>query len=427
MSTLAEQVVEQLKTDMDNVYDAGYQKGLKEIGGVDVSLFGIQNEVTGTGLVTCDYVNENEHNVEVKLSSDTVTDFSGKTVKVIKNQLLPEQDMVYKVYDYNPTVDVVLPAGGYTLYSVDGTSLICVITNVTDNIIMNTSSNKMFNFTLDSQKVVNFRWGRSNGTALYISDVVGNWMLNMGFIQLPYEPYTEKTYTANADGTLSIPSIAPTMNIVCDGVNISAKYYCTQDVEWHRFWDIFQAYGSLTTYTMIFNGVGWVDKNFKPKYPITPIQADYMFWNSRITDNPYVREIDFSQVQNMNYCFQNSTIEHVGVIDTRKCGGVTGVFHSATKLHTIDKMIFSETSSLNTNIFQSASALVNILVEGTIGQSINFSWCPLLSDASVQSIIDCLADLTGQSSQTLTFNGSVKAKLTEEQIATITSKNWTLA
>lgn len=37
MSTLAEQVVEQLKTDMDNVYDAGYQKGKSEGGGYDFS------------------------------------------------------------------------------------------------------------------------------------------------------------------------------------------------------------------------------------------------------------------------------------------------------------------------------------------------------------------------------------------------------
>ena len=87
MSTLAEQVVEQLKTDMDNVYDAGYQKGLKEIGGLDISKFGIQNEVKGTGLVTLDYVNENEHEVEVKLSSDTVTDFSGVEVKVLGKNL----------------------------------------------------------------------------------------------------------------------------------------------------------------------------------------------------------------------------------------------------------------------------------------------------------------------------------------------------
>jgi hypothetical protein len=38
-----------------------------------------------------------------------------------------------------------------------------------------------------------------------------------------------------------------------------------------------------------------------------------------------------------------------------------------------------------------------------------------------------LVDLTGATTQTLTFNKDVKAKLTETQIATITNKNWTLA
>ena len=63
--SLAEQVITQLKTDFDNVYDAGYQKGVSETDVYDVgfsdgqSQFGIQNEVTGIGVVTCDYVNEN--------------------------------------------------------------------------------------------------------------------------------------------------------------------------------------------------------------------------------------------------------------------------------------------------------------------------------------------------------------------------------
>lgn len=48
MSTLAEQVVEQLKTDMDNVYDAGYQKGKSEGGIFPIdylsSYFNIENK-----------------------------------------------------------------------------------------------------------------------------------------------------------------------------------------------------------------------------------------------------------------------------------------------------------------------------------------------------------------------------------------------
>lgn len=59
--------------------------------------------------------------------------------------------------------------------------------------------------------------------------------------------------------------------------------------------------------------------------------------------------------------------------------------------------------------------------------SISFIDSSLLSAESIQSIIDGLADLTGGTAQTLTFHADVKAKLTEEQLTSITSKNWTLA
>ena len=61
----------------------------------------------------------------------------------------------------------------------------------------------------------------------------------------------------------------------------------------------------------------------------------------------------------------------------------------------------------------------------TINVSIGLAQSNLLSDASIQSIIDGLA--TVETSQTLTLHADVKAKLTETQISTITSKNWTLA
>lgn len=64
---------------------------------------------------------------------------------------------------------------------------------------------------------------------------------------------------------------------------------------------------------------------------------------------------------------------------------------------------------------------------GTIKVNLQFQRSRVLSDESIQSIIDGLADLTGQTAQTLTLHADVKAKLSEEQIATITSKNWTLA
>lgn len=80
------------------------------------------------------------------------------------------------------------------------------------------------------------------------------------------------------------------------------------------------------------------------------------------------------------------------------------------------------------NTFGACKSLKEVrLVSGSLSRSISFIQSPLLSDASIQSIIDGLADLTGQTAQTITFHADVKAKLTTEQIATITSKNWTLA
>ena len=63
---------------------------------------------------------------------------------------------------------------------------------------------------------------------------------------------------------------------------------------------------------------------------------------------------------------------------------------------------------------------------GTIYVSISFNTSTSLSAETIQSIIDGLADLTGATAQTLTFNRSVEQKLTDAQKATITAKNWTL-
>ena len=50
-----------------------------------------------------------------------------------------------------------------------------------------------------------------------------------------------------------------------------------------------------------------------------------------------------------------------------------------------------------------------------------------LDRASLRAVINGLADLTGQTSQTLTLGATLMTKLTEEDIAIATSKNWTLS
>lgn len=131
-----------------------------------------------------------------------------------------------------------------------------------------------------------------------------------------------------------------------------------------------------------------------------------------------------------NYMFDNAkTIEIIDLSEfTRKISSFTAAFNSCFLLREIiGELDLSE--NVNSNLCMNrCEELVEVrFKQFSIFKTISFAHSSKLSDKSIQSIIDGLADLTGQTAQTLTLHATVKAKLTEEQIATITSKNWTLA
>lgn len=103
-------------------------------------------------------------------------------------------------------------------------------------------------------------------------------------------------------------------------------------------------------------------------------------------------------------------------------------FSYASNLESI-KTELDLTSATNINgMFGRCSALKEVrFTANSIKLSLAFPMSTQLSDTSIQSIIDGLVDLTGATSQTITFATEIKSKLTEEQISQITSKNWTLA
>lgn len=105
-----------------------------------------------------------------------------------------------------------------------------------------------------------------------------------------------------------------------------------------------------------------------------------------------------------NNCFANSKLQTIlGEIDMSAC--------------------------VNTNgMFSDAYALLEVrFKENTISKAISLANSSKLSDDSIQSVIDGLADLTGATAQTLTLHATVGGKLTEAQKATASNKNWTLA
>lgn len=117
-------------------------------------------------------------------------------------------------------------------------------------------------------------------------------------------------------------------------------------------------------------------------------------------------------------------------VDFSQCTTFSNTFMTRPNLTSIEgnPIDFSSATSIGNGTFGYLGKLQSLrVVPGSIHASIRFVNSPSLDDATIQNIIDGLADLTGGTAQTLTFATQVKAKLTDAQKATITGKNWTLA
>lgn len=213
--------------------------------------------------------------------------------------------------------------------------------------------------------------------------------------------------------------------------------------EYDRFWDAYQRNGRPTFLGSMFAGPGWTSKTFYPKYNIVSdaygcASMFYMFdYIGRNRGNPPLNleerlnelgiTIDLSRSFSPSNMFQQANISVVPALDFSTFTGMGYVFYGADRVVTIRKLKVNENASWS-NAFTSATALENIAFEGTIGKSISFADSPKLTNASVQSIIDCLKDLTGATTQTLTVHQDVRNKMTPDQVDTIVNvKNWTLA
>ena len=211
---------------------------------------------------------------------------------------------------------------------------------------------------------------------------------------------------------------------ICDK-NIVVRSEAAHDT----FWDVYQNNGDRVNYSYAFAGLGWNNDTFTPKYPIRVVgDASYMFSYCSLTEYDFVEkgiDLDFSGATKLTYLFRDCKgIVRVGAIDVTGCKDVNRPFFGSG-IKTIDSFIVSE-ATIYDNTFASATELENITVNGTIGKSISFKDSKALSNASIQSIIDHLKDLTGATAQTLTFHATVGANLTQAQKDAITAKNWQL-
>ena len=173
-----------------------------------------------------------------------------------------------------------------------------------------------------------------------------------------------------------------------------------KQAEYDRFWDMYQT--SLGgNYSGAFGSFGWTDETYNPKYTIVCDKGNAVmaFRNAQITTTKVPIEIRVASAGMMfSNCKLLKTVPYIGFFGVTNTG----------------------------SIFSGCSALEDVIFGGEITTGFGFGNCSKLTNASVQSYIDHLADLTGQTSQKVVFHSTVGNNLTDEQKATFTAKNYTV-
>lgn len=150
------------------------------------------------------------------------------------------------------------------------------------------------------------------------------------------------------------------------------------------------------------------------------------FCNKRFNDSTYDPPLPIIASGIYQGFFQSSlTSTKVPIIANCNMGGC---FRWCNRLETIVELNVGESTDYGADAFFRCDVLANILMTGTNVKSVSFSDSPLLTSASVDSIIDCLKTLQeGEAAKTLTLHATVKGNLTDSQKAIIQEKGWTLA
>ena len=393
--------VEALEKENATIAETSYNDGANAAR----DLFGIPNEVTGTNVVTLDYVNENEHNVEVKLSSDTVTDFSGVTVKTYKKNLF------YKANENRATCDIALQAGTTITVSAESTYAGSVEVTYTDD-------------TKYAIGLPNTENGRNYATYTVTKDVkqimyrltAVEPQVEISPFPTEYEPCTEKTYTANADGTVDgVTSISPTTNIICEGVDITAKYYQNPNKFTRNDEILFTNHGSMykkNHVVPISIGDGFYQYAYR--------YADKM----ETLDAPLTRAV----YTGSNYVFQGCTnLKSAYLPMITKIGNF--FFGGCVKL--TDIVLGCEEYPMNEigiNALSTCESLKNLTYIGVISGNLNLQWSTLLTHESLMYLINALEDKSADTSGatwTLTIGSENLAKLDETtELAIAWRKGW---
>ena len=163
--------------------------------------------------------------------------------------------------------------------------------------------------------------------------------------------------------------------------------------------------------------------------PVTKIDvaaAGIKFGYSTFEDVPEI--YDFSNVTNATNMFLGcSSLTSILGFDFSNVTNATNMFFSCGSLTSISGFDFSNVKNA-TNMFSNCTSLINFYNTTEISCSLSFSNSSKLSVIDAETnILSYLADLTGKTSQTITFNTALEGQIGESYIQEATSKNWVVS
>ena len=164
-------------------------------------------------------------------------------------------------------------------------------------------------------------------------------------------------------------------------------------------------------------------------------ELDFSKWN-----NVYLTDISYMFLS----CEKLEKIKGLDKFDTSLCTNFTNVFGSSNRMSVIDITSWDFSSAKTIGMIAYRNGITNIVggksidvvisdnistftnAKKNISFYVSYLGYTNLDRASLRSIINGIADLTGQTAQTITLGATLIAKLTEEDIAIATAKNWTI-
>lgn len=224
-----------------------------------------------------------------------------------------------------------------------------------------------------------------------------------------------------------------------EGGDTEAAYQQGKEAERKAVWDAIQDHGNRADYSYAFHNTKQSKESFRPVYDIRPTTAAYMFDHSNrakidaisMTD---VEEscgivFDFSNCTDFNYAFCCSCFNELNVIDLSNAAKTYQAFYngySDLDFIRINRLIFSEKTVIQWGFFGSCSDLEYVGFEGTIANSIDIHWSPLVR-ASLESAMSALSGTTTGLTASFKKTAVEAAFTTDEWNALVATKsNWTI-